>query len=511
MSYPQFWRRAVWNYVLGTLVAIVPGFAFYSLAFDYTPEQLQTLCWLAIPAVATFLTVDLLILRWAVRPLCGVLVAETADRRPAPEAERQGIDRLLALPILVLPRIFGPHAIVATAALNLAVLWGNRYRGLGIPPAHFLIYWLLNLTVVPAGHVVFEYHATERLIQQPLADLLRRSPGRLRARGLVRMPLASRVFLFSALLGLAPPVIGGLIAFQRTKAAGLILPVGFFFQLLAVGGALALLWLLLLALVSREVGDQTRAITGALERIAAGDLNTEAPIRSISEFGQIALAINQMTAGLRERERLEQELSVARDIQQALLPKSFHRLRSFQVSGTNRPCLAVGGDYFDLTELADGSIAFVIADVSGKGLGAALVTSLLQGTFSNLASAPNRAGVLAHVNRFICSHAEMHRYATLYVCVLDPAGRLEFVNAGHPPPLLIREGSAEIPFTDACLPVGLFPDAEFKASTARLSPGDTLVLFTDGISEANDPEGELFGLERLRQVAAGQGNGTVEN
>ena len=511
MSYRQFWRRVVWNYLLGTLIAVVPGFAFYSLAFDYTAEQLHVLLWLVLPGVAAFLTVDLLILRWVLKPIRPLLSPGTRPSSPSAEDERRGVERLLSLPVLVLPRIFGPHAITATSALNLLVIWGNRHYGLGIPASHFPLYWLLNLTVVPAGHVVFEYHATERLIQQPLADLLARAPGQVDAAGLVRLPLASRIFLFSVLLGLAPPAVGGLIAYQRTKAAGLVLPVGFFFQLLAVGGALAVLWLLLLALVSREVGEQTRAITTTLDRIAAGDLNAEAPIRSVSEFGQIAVAISKMAAGLRERERLEQELTVAREIQQALLPKGFKGLRSFQVTAANRPCLAVGGDYFDLIQLPDGSIAFVIADVSGKGLGAAMVTSLLQGAFSSLSAGRSRLDAVVHVNRFICSHSEMQRYATLYFGFLDPAGRLEFINAGHPPPLLVRDGKVAIPFTDSCLPVGLFPDAEFNSSTAELRPGDTLLLFTDGITDAVDPEVERFGLEGLLEVVARHSGASVED
>ncbi len=202
----------------------------------------------------------------------------------------------------------------------------------------------------------------------------------------------------------------------------------------------------------------------------------------------------------RERQRMEQELATARSIQQALLPKKFPDLPHLQVSGVNCSCLAVGGDYFDLMELDGGRTAFLIADVCGKGLGAALVTAMLQGTFSAMTLGHEPAAVCAHVNRFICSHAEMQRYATLFFGVVDEAGRLEFINAGHLPPLLVRAGRVESVFPAQSIPVGLFPQTEFKTDKSTLEPGDTLILFTDGISEAMTHRREMFGLQRLQKV-----------
>ena len=201
-----------------------------------------------------------------------------------------------------------------------------------------------------------------------------------------------------------------------------------------------------------------------------------------------------------ERRRLEHELAIARQIQQALLPKGFRHFPHCQVTGINQPCLAVGGDYFDLMELSPERIAFVIADVSGKGVGAALVTALLQGTFSALTLGNDPLSVFAHVNRFICAHSELERYATLFFGVLDTAGRLEFINAGHPSPLLVRAGCVSSPFPAGCFPLGLFPQATFKTSSCILEPGDTLILFTDGITEAANQHDEQFRIERLQKV-----------
>jgi serine phosphatase RsbU (regulator of sigma subunit) len=206
----------------------------------------------------------------------------------------------------------------------------------------------------------------------------------------------------------------------------------------------------------------------------------------------------------RERQRLEQEIDIARGIQQALLPRNFPDNPNFAVTGINFPCLAVGGDYFDVFPLSDGRTAFLIADVSGKGLGAAIVTTMLQGALSAMTLGTDPARVFSHVNRFLCDHSEVGRYATIFFGILDPDGHLEFINAGHPSPFLIRRGTAEEAFTEGSYPVGLVPEAEYTAACLKLEPGDTLVLFSDGVTEAMDPDEQLFGIPRLKKVLTGQ-------
>ena len=206
----------------------------------------------------------------------------------------------------------------------------------------------------------------------------------------------------------------------------------------------------------------------------------------------------------RERQRLEQEINIARDIQQALLPRNFRDYPHLAVAGCNFPCLSVGGDYFDVFPLSDNRTAFLIADVSGKGLGAALLTTMLQGALSGMTLGTDPARVFNHVNRFLCDHAEVGRYATMFFGILDDEGHLEFINAGHPSPFLIRHGAAQEPFSEGSYPVGLVPEAEYTASRLKLEPGDTLVLFSDGVTEAMDPDEQLFGITRLREVLTGQ-------
>jgi sigma-B regulation protein RsbU (phosphoserine phosphatase) len=206
----------------------------------------------------------------------------------------------------------------------------------------------------------------------------------------------------------------------------------------------------------------------------------------------------------RERQRMEQEINIARDIQQALLPRNFPDQPHLAVAGCNYPCLSVGGDYFDVFALDDKRTAFLIADVSGKGLGAALLTTMLQGALSGMTLGTDPARVFNHVNRFLCDHAEVGRYATMFFGILDRLGNLEFINAGHPSPFLIRNGTAEEAFMEGSFPVGLVPEAAYEVSRVKLEPGDTLLLFSDGVTEAMDPDEQLFGVPRLRDCLSGQ-------
>jgi sigma-B regulation protein RsbU (phosphoserine phosphatase) len=112
--------------------------------------------------------------------------------------------------------------------------------------------------------------------------------------------------------------------------------------------------------------------------------------------------------------------------------------------------------------------------------------------------------VFNHINNFLCEHSEVGKYATLFFGVLGHDGRLEYINAGHPSPLLLRGGELAEPFTEGSFPVGLVPGADFKTAHVTLEPGDTLVLFSDGVSEAADPDDELYGVSRLREALAGR-------
>ncbi|MGP8187626.1 MAG: SpoIIE family protein phosphatase [Terracidiphilus sp.] len=212
----------------------------------------------------------------------------------------------------------------------------------------------------------------------------------------------------------------------------------------------------------------------------------------------------------RERQRLEQELSIARTIQQALVPHGLHDFPHLAVTGLHTPCHEVGGDYFDVVPVSEDRTVILIADVSGKGLGAALLTTMLQGALSGMTAGTDPVTVFNHINKFLCRHAEVGRYATMFIGLVGRDGMLEYIKAGHPSPLLLREGEVSELYTEGSFPVGLIPEAEYSSARLQLEPGDTLVLFSDGVTEAENPEHELFDVEGLTQAVSGKSELAVE-
>lgn len=202
----------------------------------------------------------------------------------------------------------------------------------------------------------------------------------------------------------------------------------------------------------------------------------------------------------RERQRLEQELSIAREIQQALVPQGLQDYPHLAVTGIHRPCHEVGGDYFDVFPLPDGRIAILISDVAGKGLGAALLTTMLQGALSAMTLGVDPVKVFNHLNRFLCDRASVGRYATMFFGLLAPDGTLDFVRAGHPSPMLLRRGEVSELCSGGSFPIGLIEVASFKGDRIQLEPEDTLLLYTDGVTEAEDRDRKLFGAERLKEA-----------
>ncbi len=212
----------------------------------------------------------------------------------------------------------------------------------------------------------------------------------------------------------------------------------------------------------------------------------------------------------RERQRLEQELSIARDIQQALVPQGLQDYPHFSVTGLHRPCDEVGGDYFDVFPLPDGRLALLIADVAGKGLGAALVTTMLQGALSGMTLGVDPVKVFNHLNQFLCDRGSAARCATMFFGALSPDGTLEFLRAGHPTPLLLRKGEVSELYSDGSLPLGLLEDSDHTSTQVQLQPGDTLLLYTDGVTEAEDTKRNLYQDTRLKEVLGRFENATLK-
>jgi len=195
----------------------------------------------------------------------------------------------------------------------------------------------------------------------------------------------------------------------------------------------------------------------------------------------------------------EQEVAEARFIQQGLLPKSIPQRQGYEISGAWQPAQSVGGDYYDVLEFDDVSLGLCIADVAGKGLPAALLMSNLQAAVRGLASPSlSPEGLCARLNSLVCHNTGSDRFITFFYAQLDgPARMLRYANAGHNAPILLhRDGSHERLQAGGGV-LGVFPHQTFSEGAALLSPGDRVILFTDGVTEACDAAGEEFGEARL--------------
>ncbi len=204
-----------------------------------------------------------------------------------------------------------------------------------------------------------------------------------------------------------------------------------------------------------------------------------------------------------ESRRYQQELSIAASIQQRLMAVTIPDVPFARLCGKNLSCKEIGGDFFDAVNTEDG-LAIVLADVAGKGVSAALLASTLQGMmYSQLVARMPLTDIVASANRFLTSKQIGEKYATVIIARLRHDGELEYVNCGHVPPLLVCGGEVIRP-SHGNLPVGLLPDAVYESDRYSLHAGDRLVLVTDGVTEAENAEGEFFDNERL-EIAARKG------
>lgn len=222
--------------------------------------------------------------------------------------------------------------------------------------------------------------------------------------------------------------------------------------------------------------------------------------------GNIAVAIENATRFQHERlerERMRMEHEEARRIQECMLPKHNPVVPGFQIEGRSIPSGAVGGDFFDYIPMSDGRLALVLADVSGKGLPAALLMATTRGVLRSLArQSANASEILSQLNTMLIEDFPAEKFVTMVVAVLDPAtATVRIANAGHPFPLHISNGTAVYHASDCGLPLGIMESAYCETEIA-LQPDSALVLYSDGISERTNLAGDEYGLERLRQVAS---------
>jgi sigma-B regulation protein RsbU (phosphoserine phosphatase) len=250
----------------------------------------------------------------------------------------------------------------------------------------------------------------------------------------------------------------------------------------------------------------TRLLEILQKQIALGRERRESRRRAAEE----TCTRREMLIQLRHQ---EQEIAEARAIQQGLLPMDIPQLPGYEIAAAWQSALTVGGDYYDILPFSATELGLCIADVAGKGLPAAFLMSNLQAAVRGLATpAISPDALCTRLNDLLCRNITRDRFITLFYAHLDgPSRRLRYASAGHNPPVLQRRDGSHERLTEGGGVLGVFPDQTFGLGTAQLAPGDRVVFFTDGVTEANSPEGEEFGearllglLEEYRSLSAGE-------
>ena len=255
-----------------------------------------------------------------------------------------------------------------------------------------------------------------------------------------------------------------------------------------------------------EIPLQTRGEAIGVFRIEHGDANAFSPerVRLLEALaGHLATAIANARMFQRERlenERMAKELDEARAIQSGLFPRKAPETRGFDVSGVCLPCREVGGDWFDYIPLGDGRVGVVLADVSGKGLGAALLMASSRSALRlHAARGLSPKEILFELNKFLVEDFPSSKFVTLVYVALDPAGRkVTFSSAGHLPPLFVDSSGARFLEATAGLPLGIM-ECQFSEHEIEMTEGSRLFLYSDGVTEANNASLEEYGPERVLQ------------
>lgn len=267
----------------------------------------------------------------------------------------------------------------------------------------------------------------------------------------------------------------------------------------------------------------TRSITAsvdhlylATQHVQSGDLAFRVQVKQKDELGALGESFNSMVQSIgdlieeqRQRQRLENELAIAREVQTQLFPREMPRVAGVELEAICRPARLVSGDYYDFIPVGSSRLAIALGDISGKGISAALLMASLQAALrSELMrdgveepELPGTDQIVAHLNRHLFLNTSEERYATLFLAIYDARTRqLRYTNAGHLPPLYLAGERVQKLATDDTV-IGLFGDVQFHEATVDIAPESLLVIYSDGLTESEDANGELFGIDRLGEIA----------
>ncbi len=270
--------------------------------------------------------------------------------------------------------------------------------------------------------------------------------------------------------------------------------------------------------LSRRITSAVHQLHLGTRRVISGDFGHRIPVHDSDQLGELAQSFNQMTGNLerllvieKEKERLQTEVEIAREVQGQLYPKAAPPTCGLKLTVRCDPARMVSGDYYDYLQIASGKLVFAIGDVAGKGISAALLMATLQAalraqvttytplTETNCAEEPevNAAALVSKLNKQIYAHTSPEKYATFFFAIFNEVNcTLTYTNAGHLSPLLIRKDSVT-PLDSNGTVVGAFPFAKYDESCLGMQLGDLLVCYTDGITEPENAFGEMFGEDRM--------------
>src|SRR3954470_18074235 len=255
---------------------------------------------------------------------------------------------------------------------------------------------------------------------------------------------------------------------------------------------------------AEAVGEERRIGVLYLDHREKGRLLSTSPraaLETLATEAAVAIENARLYRETMEKARMEQEMRIAAEIQQALLPKAGHSGAFFKTAASSMPCRSIGGDFYDYIDLPGGGFGFALGDVAGKGPPAALLSAMMQGIFAaQAAAADTPSQTIARVNLALYKRGIESRFVTLMYGTLEPDGRLTYCNAGHNPPLVVgKRGVRRLEVGGPI--VGLFEGATFDEETVVLEPGDWLIVFSDGVSEAMSVTNDEYGEARIIAVA----------
>ncbi len=265
--------------------------------------------------------------------------------------------------------------------------------------------------------------------------------------------------------------------------------------------------------ISHRMTEHVSSLSEGVRQLAGGDFKARVPVLSRDEFGTLAASFNKMAEDLErhqslivEQERLRRELELSRQIQTEMLPRSPLRLGTAEIKGLSIPAREVGGDFFNYFALPDGRLALLVGDVSGKGVSAALLMANVQATLrARLPLETDLARLADGLDRDVDQNTPHSVYVTLFLAILDvERSELRYVNAGHNPQFLLRREGGLERLSSTGMPIALYAGHGYEESVVRISAGDLLFFYTDGLVETENELGDMFGPERLESLLAAE-------